>query len=125
MTILCGITLVTLAEDLSVSHPGIIITFYLENAAFDRSAQRSAQILKLLLEREPDREYFPELAKSLFIASSLNQEEAEKREFKSEGMQLKFVGIILYLGDYLRPRKGWRHGCGPKCRHGTMNIHYR
>ena len=37
---------------------------------------------------------FPELAKSLFIANSLNQEDVLKQEFKAEDLNLNFVGAV-------------------------------
>ena len=65
--VLYGITLVPLAEELRAADPGILSPFYADNATFDGSAQRSAQLLKLLMKRGPERGYFPEPAKYLFI----------------------------------------------------------
>ena len=65
--VLYGITLVPLSEELRAADPGLLFPFYADDAAFDGSAQQSAQLLKLLMKRGPDRGYFPELAKSLFI----------------------------------------------------------
>ena len=45
----------------------------------------------MLMERGPDRGYFPEMDKSLFISDTLEQEEAEKRGFAVEGLTLNFV----------------------------------
>ena len=84
--------------------------FYADDAAFDGSARRSAQLLKMLMERGPDREYLPKLAKSLFILDTLVQEEAAKREFAVEGLELNFVSGSRYLGAYLVPQeelKAW------------------
>ena len=66
-------------------------------------AQRSAQLLNLLMKRGPDRGYFPEPANSLFILDTPGQEEAAKREFAKEGLCLNFVSGSLYLGAYLGP----------------------
>ena len=52
----------------------------------------------------PDRGYFPELAKSLFILDTPGQEEAAKREFFLKGLTLNFVSGGRYLGEYLGPR---------------------
>ena len=68
--VLYGITLVSLAEELRAADPGLLSPFYADNAAFDGSARRSAQILKLLTRRGPDRGYFHEPAKSLFISDT-------------------------------------------------------
>ena len=65
--VLYRITLVPLAEELKVAYLGLLSPFYADNAAFDGSTQRSAQLLKLLMKRGPDRGYLPKLAKYLFI----------------------------------------------------------
>ena len=46
----------------------------------------------MLLERGPDRGYFSEPPKSLFIAKSPDQEEAAKQEFDAEVLYLNFFG---------------------------------
>ena len=59
--------------------PGDSESFFADDAEFDGSEQRSAQILKLVLERRSDQGYFPEPAKFIFIEDSPNQEEAVKQ----------------------------------------------
>ena len=76
----------------------------MDDVAFDGLARRSAQLLKLLMKRGPDRGYFPEPAKSLFISDTPGQEEAAKREFDKEGLCLNFVSGSRYLGAYLDPQ---------------------
>ena len=53
--LLYGITLATLAKELRAADLGILSPFYADDAAFDGSARRSAQLLKMLMERGPDR----------------------------------------------------------------------
>ena len=65
--VLYGITIFPLEEELQAANPGLLSLFYADDATFDGLARRSAQLLKLLMRRGPDREYFPEPAKSLFI----------------------------------------------------------
>ena len=77
--VLYGITLVLPEEELRAADPGLISLFYADDAAFDGSDQRSAQLLKLLMKRGPDRGYLPEPSKSLFISDTLDQEAAAKR----------------------------------------------
>ena len=79
--VLYGITLSPLAEDIRSVDPGLLSPFYADDAAFDGSAQRSTQILKLLMKRGTDRGYFYDPAKSLFISVTPGQEEAAKWEF--------------------------------------------
>ena len=89
--VLYRITPVPLAEELRAADPGILSPLYADDAVFDGSAQRSAQLLKLLMNRGLDRGYLPEPAKSIFISDILGQEEAAKREFAKEGLVLNFV----------------------------------
>ena len=65
--VMYGIILVPLAKEIIAADPGILSPFYVDDAAFDGSEQRSSQPLKLLMKRGTDRGYFPEPAKSLFI----------------------------------------------------------
>ena len=68
-----GITLVPLAECLRVVDPGLLSPFYADDAAFNGLAQRSAQLIKLLMKRGPDQGYFPEPDKSFFILDTPGQ----------------------------------------------------
>ena len=81
-----GITLAPLAEELQAADPGLLSPFYAVDTAFDGLERRSAQLLKLLMRKGPDRGYLPDLAKSLFILDTLGQEAAAKREFEVEGL---------------------------------------
>ena len=102
--VLYGINLSPLSEELQAADPGLLSTFYADDAAFDGLARRSAQPLKLLTKRGPDQGYFPEPAKSLFISDIPGQDEAAKREFPKEGMCLNFVSGSRYLGEYIGPQ---------------------
>ena len=103
--VLYRITLVPLPEELRAVDMGLLSPFYADDAAFDGSAQQSAQLLNLLMKRGADQEYFPEPAKSLFISDTPGQEEATKREFAKEGLCLNFVSGSRYLGAYLSPQE--------------------
>ena len=104
--VLYRITLVPLAEELRSADSGGLSPFYADDASFDGSARRSAQLLKILIKRGPDRGYFPKPAKSLFILDIPGQEEAAKREFAAEGLTLNFDSGGRYLGAYLGRQKG-------------------
>ena len=95
--------------------------FYVDDTAFDGSAQQSVQILKLLMKREEDWGYFPEPDKSLFISDTPGKEEEARREFAVEGMILNLVSDSRYLGAYIGPHEeleawvkpqveAWAHG---------------
>ena len=103
--VLYGITLVPLTEEVRAADLGLLSSFYADDAVFDCSERRSVQILKLLMKRGPDRGYFPELDKSLFISDTPGQEEAAKREFAKEVLVLNFNRGSRYLGAYLFPQK--------------------
>ena len=59
--VLYGITLVPLVEELREAILGLLSPFYADDTAF------LEKLLKLLIKRGAGQEYFPELAKSLFI----------------------------------------------------------
>ena len=74
-----------------------------------------------MIKEGPERGYFPELAKYLFISDTTGQEESAKREFAAEGLELNFVSGSRYLGAYIGPQdeleawvepqvKAWAHG---------------
>ena len=88
---------------------------------FDRSARRSVHILKLLMEMGAYQEYFPYLSKFLFNYDTVEQEEAAKREFAAEALEINFVNGSRFLGGYLGPQEelaawvkyqveAWAHG---------------
>ena len=56
------------------------------------------------MKRGPDRGYFPEPAKSLFISDTSGQEAAAKQEFGKEGLCLNFVSESRYFAAYLGPQ---------------------
>ena len=77
--VLYRITLVPLSEELRASDLGILYPFYADDVAFNGLARSSAQLLKLFMERGPDREYFPLPTKSLSISDTPGQEEVARR----------------------------------------------
>ena len=99
--VLYGITLVPLEEELRAADPWLLSPFYADGVAFDGSAQRSAQLLNLLMKRGLDRGYFPELGNAFFISDTPGQEDSTKREFAAEGLILNFFSGSQYLGAYL------------------------
>ena len=88
-----------------MANTGLLSPFYADNTVFDGSARQSAQLLRLLMKRGPDRRYFPKVYKSLFILEKPGQEEAAKRDFAVEGLTLNYVSGIICLGAYLDRQK--------------------
>ena len=66
--VLNGITLVPLVEDLRYTDPTLLSPFYADDVEFDESEIQSAAQLRLLMNWGPDRGYFPEPYKSLFVS---------------------------------------------------------
>ena len=103
-----------MADYLQAAELGLIAPSYADDAAYNWLEGSSAQLLKLLMERGPYPGYFTEPVKSLFITDTPGQEEASKREFAAEGLDLNFVGGSWYLGAYLGPQEDT---CiGPRCK---------
>ena len=71
---LYSITIIPLEEELQAADLGILIPFNTDDAAFDESERRSAHILKLLMERGPERGYLLDPSKSLLIVDMPGQE---------------------------------------------------
>ena len=74
--------MVPLEEELQDSDPTPLSLIYSDDAAFDGLARRSVAHLRLLIDRGPERGYFPEPAKYLFIAGNPKEKEVAKREFE-------------------------------------------
>ena len=82
MIVLYGITLVLLEEEPRDADPTLMSPFQADDAVFDGSERQSAAKMRLLMDRGPDRGYFPEMSKSIFITD--NQEEKEAAMWESE-----------------------------------------
>ena len=57
--VLCGITLVSLVEELRAVGPVLLSSFYADDGAFDILAGRGAQLLKIMMKKGPDQGVFP------------------------------------------------------------------
>ena len=103
LVILYGITLVPVAEELRAENLVMLSTFYANDAMFDGSSRQNSQILKLLMDSGPDRGYYPDPDKSLFVLDTPGKKEATRRKFAEEGLVLNYVSGGRYLGKYLGP----------------------
>ena len=74
-----GITFFPLTEELQAADLGLLTPFYMENAALEGSVRRSAQLLKLFMERGTYQGYPSNPEKSLFISNTPEQEEEAKK----------------------------------------------
>ena len=74
--VLYRITLVPLVEELRAVDIGLLSLFYADDAAFDGSAQRRAQLFKLLMKRGRTRDISPN---RLSTSSSWTSQGKERR----------------------------------------------
>ena len=81
--VLYGIALAPLAEKLQDVDPTLISPLYADDVAFDGLERPSAAQLRLLMERGTVQGYFPDPAKSLFIAD--NPEKKDQQRGNSSG----------------------------------------
>ena len=93
LVVLYGITLVPLAEELRAADPGVLSSFYADDAAFNSLAQQSAHLLNMLLKRGAERGYFTKPAKYLFISDTWG-----KRKRRGGNLWLRFLTCTLLLG---------------------------
>ena len=94
-----------MSEYLRDADPTLLSLFYADDAAFDRSARRSAAQLRLLMDRGADHGYFPKPEKYLFIADNPEEKEAAKRDFEQAGINLNYKDDRSYLGACLGTRE--------------------
>ena len=73
--VLYGINLFPLVEELRDANPTILSPFYADDVAFDGSERQSVN-------RGTDQGYFPDPAKSPFIADKPEEKEAVRQEFE-------------------------------------------
>ena len=102
---LYGITLFPLTEEMRDADPPLLSPFYDDDTASDGSARRGAAQLRLMMDRGPDRGYFPHPAKSFFIVDNPEEKEAAKRDFKRAGLNINYVDDGCYLGEYWGTRE--------------------
>ena len=123
--VLYGITLVPLVEELRDADPTLLSPLYAGDAVFDRLARWSVAQLRLLMDQGPDRGYFPDTAKYLFIEDNPEDKEAAKREFEQAELNINYVYGGCYLGAYLGTREELEEWVWTKvevCAHGVRIL---
>ena len=78
-------------KELRDAYPTLLSPCYAEYAVFDGSTRQSELQRRLLMYRGPDRGYYTEPSKSLFIAVNPEEKEAAKMEFEQAGLNLNYV----------------------------------
>ena len=77
------------------------------------------------MEREPDQGYFPKPAKSLFIVDNQEENEATRRGFEWESLNISYVDGERYLRAYLGTREDLEYWVLPKVEawaHGVCTL---
>ena len=87
-----------LAEKLSDEDPTLLSPLYADDATSDGSVRRSVAQLHMLMEQGTDQGYFPEPAKSLFIADEPEEKKAEKRGFERAGLNINYIWQLVPVG---------------------------
>eukprot|EP00957_Ditylum_brightwellii_P070783 5379117-Ditylum_brightwellii.AAC.1 len=105
-----GVTLVPLAEQAAWLEEKAIIPFYADDECIDGPACCNARIVKFLVEKGPDRGYFPEPEKSILVCDASDQLEETWQVFAKEGLRLRFQAGYRYVGGFIgteETRKEW------------------
>ena len=123
MVFLYGITLVPLAEELRDADPTLLSPFYVNNVAFYGLVRWCAAQVLLLMEQGPDKDYFPELSKNIFMAENSEEKEAAEKESDQSGLSLNYVYGSRYLGAYLGTREELEEWVRPKVEAWDHRVH--
>ena len=81
--------------------------------------------LRLLMDWGPDRGYFLEPSKSLFIDNKPEEKEVARQEFEQVGLNINYIYGIQYLGAYLGAREELKEWVQPKVEawaHGVRTL---
>ena len=108
------ITFVPLAEKLRSEDPGLLNMLYADDAAFYESTPRISQILKLLMGRGEDRDYFHRDSQVAVYFGFTRSGGSGKKDFFTEEINLKIVDDSWYLGAYLGPQEELETWVKPK-----------
>ncbi|MEJ2330924.1 MAG: hypothetical protein P8Z33_13945, partial [Gammaproteobacteria bacterium] len=98
--VLYALALLPLVEELRALDSTVLQPWYADDAALHGDPQRSAKVFKALLEKGPDRGYFPEPEKSWHICSA-ETELAARQAFATEGLTVQFSRGHRYVGGFI------------------------
>jgi hypothetical protein len=109
--VLYGLALVPLASTLRQAHPEVVQAWYADDGQLQGRSSRVAAAMIDLQRLGPERGYFPEPAKSIFICNPEDRPGAEERletfGFKSvDGSRYVggFLGTEAALSEWLEPQ---------------------
>ena len=96
--VLYGLALVPLAATLRQAHPEVVQAWYADDGQLQGRSSRVAAAMIDLQRLGPERGYFPEPAKSIFVCNPEDRPGAEER---LEAFGFKFVDGSRYVGGFL------------------------
>jgi hypothetical protein len=96
--ILYGLALVPLAYTRRQAHPELVHAWYADDGQLQGRASKVAQAMHHLQRLGPERGYFPEPAKSIFVCDPEDRPGAEEQ---LEAFGFKFVVGSRYFGGFL------------------------
>ncbi len=96
--ILYGLALVPLADTLRRQHPETVQAWYANDGILEGRSSKVAAAMLLLQRLGPERAYFPEPTKSIFVCSPDDREAAEARLVQ---FQFEFHDGYRYVGGFL------------------------
>jgi hypothetical protein len=119
--VLCGLALTPLSEQLRLAVPSVVQPWHADDAAMEGPVSGIARAMRLLQEQGPAQGYYPEPAKSIFVAHTETLEEAKKvlSEFDfqcNSGSRYVggFIGDSETLNQWLDPKiQQWVTGVKP------------
>eukprot|EP00957_Ditylum_brightwellii_P162740 12392706-Ditylum_brightwellii.AAC.1 len=99
--------LVPLAEELKAKEEAVLPPFYADNLSLDGPAKANVRLMLHVMERGPNRGYFPEPTKSMNICDDESQVEVARAAFKELGLEVKFHDGFRYVENHISS-DAWR-----------------
>jgi hypothetical protein len=117
--VLYGLALVPLADTLRQEHPAVIQAWYADDSALQGRTSAIAAAMTSLQRLGPERGYFPEPAKSIFICAPDDQPAAVQR---LEAFSFRFCDGHRYVGGFLGSDDALGKWLGPKIQQWVQGI---
>ena len=85
--------------------PGVLHTWYADDAAMRGTGRQNAKLLRALTEKRPYHAYFPQPENIWHICAEGNEEEEAKAAFEAKGLKVRFARGQRYLGRFCGVRE--------------------
>jgi hypothetical protein len=117
--VLYGLALVPLAATLRKEHPTVVQAWYADDSVLQGRVSRVAAAMTLLQRLGPERGYFPEPAKSIFICSPDDREAAATG---LEAFNFKYHDGHRYVGGFLGTDEALSQWLAPKIQQWVKGV---